>query len=1256
MKKTIYILVGLLLMSVAAAYAQPTISGFLPAKSVYCPGESITIYGTDLYEPDCNPCATGNCLTPAPGCGPCGSPCSCDSMRLDDGGSLVFGFIPGLDYTGFDGPTDSVFWTIPATLPAGVYDMAFDDDNDCNNASSNFGPTMSITIESDTADVSFPVGPNYCLGDTNPKPVSLGDPGTWSSATPNLVSTGGEVYIHSGVLGVHTITFTTNGTCFDIVNFPVIIDSIKPSAYGFANSTYCRTAGVVPADTLPSPQAANNTFFSSIPSGVIFTDAFGSIDVTNSPPGVYAVIYTPHPDSCAASVTDFIEIIEPAQALFNYDTLYCNNDTVKLPNVTFVPSGYFAEANSNPNITVDSTTGAIDLINSQVGTYVIEFVPTDTCFINNTDTFVIVDPPSLQFSYPTAYPCIGDSFMTPTIVDSGGTFHVYSGGLVVDDTTGVLDLRNATLGGPWPIYYVDRSLPCPDSTVFFVNIRTSQPVSVSYDSAACQNAGNLLPNFTLGATGGTFGSTTGGVNFVNNNTGEINLSASVIGTHQLWYVKPDTGCPDTVFLTLPLVIDTVPDATFDFPDDFLCKNSGDYPFAFHNSDPPIAQWDFIEGGVINANGIFQDTLVDTDFTNLGGPHEIRCIATIGACRDTFSDYVSIVLQPLADISYPTDTFCTNNIGPVPAILGTSGGTFFASPSTPTTVVNDSTGQINTVASGAGTHCVHYAVSTGGICHDTSSWVNGVPQPLGPDCITIQSALAAEFSYPRTQACQTDGLLIPSVYPAIPGGVFISDTGLTITPDSGVITLATSTPGNHQVTYDLPDTGSVCQSDFTITIIVVGSDDTTQFFYNPDTYCPSDSFATPTLVGDTTGTFLASVGLVFSDQVTGEISIHETLPQSYEVKYLLPGACNQILLDTIFITQPDDPTFSYPNPSYCVTDPDPTPNPVVPGGTYAASGVGNLVFADNQGTIDLSATDAGNYTINYTTPGAGSCAADTSITMTILPGPANISFDPFPNDSICEGEEVLFIAAGGATYDIKLNGVVKSFSDQFAIDTLRDTDTMTAVINNSVGCSDSISIVMTVFPFPQTILPDTEQVVSGLDPIMFDVGANVDNTTFFWRVIDTNGDVTFSTADSTIGPVNANQFTQLIHEFSVSSFLTPADITYEIIPTSELCTGTERFAKVKINPQGLSIFIPEVITPNGDGDNDLWQIQWWDEINPDEFSINLFNRSGGCVECNMTLQAATAFDGLTYPDGVYWWQLMDLSGNVVEAGGLTIRRK
>ena len=77
---------------------------------------------------------------------------------------------------------------------------------------------------------------------------------------------------------------------------------------------------------------------------------------------------------------------------------------------------------------------------------------------------------------------------------------------------------------------------------------------------------------------------------------------------------------------------------------------------------------------------------------------------------------------------------------------------------------------------------------------------------------------------------------------------------------------------------------------------------------------------------------------------------------------------------------DDASFSYTTTTYCPTDIDPTPSITgLAGGSFTSTPAG-LTLTAADGTIDVSTSTAGLYTITYTT--AGTCQNTSTVTVTV----------------------------------------------------------------------------------------------------------------------------------------------------------------------------------------------------------------------------------------------------------------------------------
>ena len=132
-----------------------------------------------------------------------------------------------------------------------------------------------------------------------------------------------------------------------------------------------------------------------------------------------------------------------------------------------------------------------------------------------------------SFSYASGTFCKTGTNPLPTSISTpGGTFSG-SSGLIINSSTGEIDLVSTPIG-TYTVTYT-TSGTCPDSYSLDISITNGFDAEFSYNDPFCQTGTNPLPNFTTGSAG-VFSSTPSGLSFANTSTGEIDLSNSQPGT------------------------------------------------------------------------------------------------------------------------------------------------------------------------------------------------------------------------------------------------------------------------------------------------------------------------------------------------------------------------------------------------------------------------------------------------------------------------------------------------------------------------------------------------------------------------------------------------------------------------------------------------------------------------------------------------------------------------------------------------------
>lgn len=495
---------------------------------------------------------------------------------------------------------------------------------------------------------------------------------------------GGVYYTTAGTYNDTIFNGAANG-CDSIVATTLTINPVDTAAFSYSSGNYCLT------DPNPTPNITATTGgVFSIDNGGTINANTGEIDINTSGVGSYIVTYTTT-GVCPDTATFSVNIVTSTDATITQVGPYCSNDPTV--NLSAVSSGGVW---SGTGIT-DTINGTFNPATSGAGNHIITYTISGSC--GDVDTMTIVVNPSedATFNYLSATYCQSEPDPTPTISGTiGGTFTSSPAGLVINGSSGTIDV-SASTPGIYGILYTTPGSNCQDTSTIFVTITVADDATFNYPNTTfCENDPDPSANIT-GTPGGAFTSSPAGL-ILNASNGTIDLSASTPGTYGVLYTTPNTNCQDT--LTVFITINPSDDASFNYSNVTFCISDAN----------PIANITATNGGVfsIDNSGSINTSTGEVDLSSSGAGTFTITYTTNGSCPDTSS--TSITINNISDASItPIGSFCSGD-SPVNLSAVDAGGTWSG-----TGITDATNGTFDPSVAGAGTHEITYTIS--GSCGD-----------------------------------------------------------------------------------------------------------------------------------------------------------------------------------------------------------------------------------------------------------------------------------------------------------------------------------------------------------------------------------------------------------------------------------------------------------------------------------------------------------------------------------------------------------
>lgn len=357
------------------------------------------------------------------------------------------------------------------------------------------------------------------------------------AALSNLVGTGNSFAPPPLVVGVNNYYATeTNAGC----EGPAAVVSLTLNAnltasINYNGSVFCQSSGNI----TPVIFGTLGGSFSSIPSGLVINTSSGEIDLLQSNPAIYRIIYNPG-SICGIPDTFQIEVIPQQNGGFVYsNTFFCNTDNN--PTAQLASGASYGTFTSNPATLVfaNINNGTIDLAATAPGIYTITNTIPANAFCPGyigSFTLTITAAPFATIDYGSENFCSGSNQILDVIVagSSGGVFFSTPQGLDLNSISGNINLASSISGNYQVTYTVPGGGGC-NSFSFSENVNILESPVVTVSPAQSIKEGSSVE---INAEGiGTFLW----------NTGDTlqNILVSPLETSLFCVTLSNNGCVDT---------------------------------------------------------------------------------------------------------------------------------------------------------------------------------------------------------------------------------------------------------------------------------------------------------------------------------------------------------------------------------------------------------------------------------------------------------------------------------------------------------------------------------------------------------------------------------------------------------------------------------------------------------------------------------------------------------------------------------------
>lgn len=879
---------------------------------------------------------------------------------------------------------------------------------------------------------------------------------------------------------------------------------------------------------------------------------------------------------------------------------------------------------------------------------------------------MVIAPADPGFSYPTTPFCNSDpANPVPSIANVGGSFASLPLWGHLNTTTGEINVKspNFQAFGLHVIEYTtaiaNGNSTCTLTQRDTITLVEDRETLTYLDYQVCAGDPPLHPN-GLGASAnlGAFASyPTPGASILNTSTGVIDPSATNANTSfRVCWTQPGRMCRDSI--CTPQIIQ----ATAAINPWFEYVHHNTFQNQTHTCQSALP----LTANANATNGTF--AIVSANSTSLGvngefgdgqtPPDTFRVRHVTGTiCPDTHEVAVIVLPKDSIDFAYlnsnpnPDSTFCQSDKFASPIFFSAvpmNGLYIYMGQDTNFHVLPN--GIIEFENAGAGTHQISYYSSTGQ-CPNT-----------GYASIILFDSPESGFELASFSICEgQDSLLI--IADDLQGGVWKWQrdnlTSSTLYPSStGNIYTGSALPGRYKVTHEI-NLGT-CQSTSEQFFTILDYNDTTHIVLDSTgVICAGDQVSFQ-IDGVKTGIFSISSVTLDGTPLSGiTASLGQTLSDTqFVARYSGYGQCNEADSLTFQVRAKDATRLAFPDASACENDPLAPPSLWAPGqGVFSLSDTSYYRIDPATGSLLQTDPLVNETRISVTYRTDSICPNEATFALEFYPKPKNINLAVTQGDTSCFGTPLNLVASasGAQAFGFVLDG---DTTQAISTNAFCDIDSvvvglreLVVVAKSSRSCINAETFHHLVHPIPYYVegIPADLTLIQN-EQINLDIRTQPSSSITYWQADRANYEFVNPGDTGIASPERLLIDGRLVNAYS------GAEILVYLQPQANGCYGDRDSVLISVQPVDVEVFIPGIITPNGDNLNDAWEIRPKSGFSARNFTMKVFTNQGSLVKrFVLNAEELTLWSADEVPDGIYRWMLFDGEGNFYRKGALTILR-